>query len=111
MQSLEPYWGRQALDFVDAIEASKTSASVIAQFERMIGNLGFHAYIMAGIPTSGQSPPQLTIAKGWPAQWVELYNRENPSAVDPVSRHWFNTFNPFQREGAPYDRGDDRPAH
>jgi LuxR family quorum sensing-dependent transcriptional regulator len=111
MQSLEPYWGRQALDFVDAIEASKTSASVIAQFERMIGNLGFHAYIMAGIPTSGQSLRQLTIANGWPTEWFELYNRENLSAVDPVPRHCFNTLNPFEWKDAPYDRKYDRPAH
>src|SRR5260221_1793976 len=111
MQSLEPYWGRQALDFVDAIEASKTSASVIAQFERMIGNLGFHAYIMAGIPTSGQSLRQLTIANGWPTEWFELYNRENLSAVDPVPRHCFNTLNPFEWKDAPYDREYDRPAH
>ena len=27
MQSLEPYWGRQALDFVDAIGASKTTTA------------------------------------------------------------------------------------
>src|SRR5262245_49543808 len=69
MQGLEPYWGRRALDFVDAIEASKTAASVISQFEKMIGDLGFHAYIMAGIPAAGQTLAQLTIANGWPAEW------------------------------------------
>ena len=37
MTESEPYWGRRALDFVDAIEASKTTASVISQFEKMIG--------------------------------------------------------------------------
>jgi LuxR family quorum sensing-dependent transcriptional regulator len=46
MHHLEPYWGRRALDFVDAIEASDSRASVITQFEKMIGDLGFHAYIM-----------------------------------------------------------------
>jgi LuxR family transcriptional regulator, quorum-sensing system regulator BjaR1 len=111
MQNLEPYWGRQALDFVDAIEASKTTASVISQFEQMIGKLGFHAYIMAGIPTSGQSLKQLTVANGWPAEWFELYNRENLSAVDPVPRHCFRTLNPFEWKDAPYDRERDLPAH
>jgi LuxR family quorum sensing-dependent transcriptional regulator len=111
MQGLEPHWGRQALDFVDAIEASKTTASVVYQFERMIGNLGFHAYIMAGIPTSGQSLKQLTVANGWPAEWFELYNRENLSSVDPVPRHCFNTLNPFEWKDAPYDRERDQPAH
>jgi|SRR6266404_3897400 LuxR family quorum sensing-dependent transcriptional regulator len=111
MQNLEPYWGRRALDFVDAIEASKTTACVISQFERMIGNLGFHAYIMAGIPTSGQSLKQLTVANGWPAEWFELYDRENLSSVDPVPRHCYNTLNPFEWKDAPYDREYDKPAH
>src|SRR5258708_37811159 len=97
MQSLELYWGRQALDFVDAIEASKTSASVIAQFERMIGNLGFHAYIMAGIPTSGQSLRQFTIANGWPTERFEIFHRENQSSVDPGTRNLLHTFDPVQR--------------
>jgi LuxR family quorum sensing-dependent transcriptional regulator len=111
MKNLEPYWGRQALDFVDAIEASRTTACVISQFERMIGSLGFHAYIMAGIPTSGQSLRELTVANGWPAEWFELYNRENLSSVDPVPRHCFNTLNPFEWKDAPYDRECDQPAH
>lgn len=111
MQASEPYWGRQALDFVDAIEALKTTASVISQFERMIGKLGFHAYIMAGIPTPGQSLEQLTVANGWPAEWFELYNRENLSAVDPVPRHCFGTLNPFEWKDAPYDPEFDQPAH
>jgi LuxR family quorum sensing-dependent transcriptional regulator len=111
MQVLESYWGRRALDYVDAIEASKTTASVISQFEQMIGGLGFHAYIMAGIPMSGQSLKQLTIANGWPAEWFELYNRENLSAVDPVPRHCFGTLNPFEWKDAPYDSERDPAAH
>ncbi len=71
MQGLEPYWGRRALEFVDAIEASDSSACVISQFERIIGDLGFHGYIMAGIPTAGQSMAQTTIANGWPAEWFD----------------------------------------
>jgi LuxR family quorum sensing-dependent transcriptional regulator len=111
MQGLEAYWGRRALDFVDAIEASTTTACVVSQFEKMIGDLGFHAYIMAGIPTPGQSLAQLTIANGWPAEWFEMYNRENLCAVDPVPRHCFNTLNPFEWKDAPYDLEHDVAAH
>ena len=62
VQGEGPNWGRRALDFVDAIESAKTSAGVISQFGKMIGDLGFHAYIMAGIPSPGQSLAQLTVA-------------------------------------------------
>ncbi len=111
MQGLEPYWGRRALDFVDAIEASANSASVISQFERIIGDLGFHGYIMAGIPTAGQSLAQTTIANGWPAEWFELYNREGLCAVDPIPRHCFNVLNPFEWKDAPCDRDRDPAGH
>jgi LuxR family quorum sensing-dependent transcriptional regulator len=111
VQEAKPNWGRRALDFVNAIESAKTSAGVISQFGKMIGDLGFHAYIMAGIPAPGQSLAQLTVANGWPREWFELYNRENLSAVDPVPRHCLNTLNPFEWKEAPYDRMRDKPAH
>jgi LuxR family quorum sensing-dependent transcriptional regulator len=110
MQGIESYWGRRALDIVDAIEASATGASVISQFEKVIRDLGFHAYIMAGIPEPGQTLAQVTVANGWPLEWFELYNRENLSAVDPVPRHCFNTLNPFEWKDAPYDRERDVAA-
>jgi LuxR family quorum sensing-dependent transcriptional regulator len=111
MHVTEAYWGRRALDFVDAIEASKTAACVISQFEKVIRDLGFHAYIMAGIPTSGQSLGSLTLANGWPAEWYALYVRENLHAVDPVPRHCLSTLNPFVWSEAPYDREHDPRAH
>ncbi len=55
----------------------QTSASVVSLFEKMIGEFGFHAYIMAGIPSFGQSLGQVTLANGWPAEWFDLYNRGN----------------------------------
>jgi LuxR family transcriptional regulator, quorum-sensing system regulator BjaR1 len=111
MQGTEAYWGRRALEFVDAIEASSSSANVVSLFEKMIGEFGFHAYIMAGIPTFGQSLGQLTLANGWPAEWFELYNRSNLVAVDPIPRHCQNTLNPFLWTEAPYDRTADPAAH
>jgi LuxR family quorum sensing-dependent transcriptional regulator len=111
MQGMEAYWGRRALEFVDAIEASRTSASVISLFETMIGEFGFHAYIMAGIPLSGQSLGQLTLANGWPREWFELYNRGGLAAVDPIPRHCLQTLNPFLWTEAPYDRAHDHAAH
>src|ERR1700761_5848984 len=100
MSELEPYWGRRALDFVDAIEASKTAASVVRQFERVVHELGFQAYIMAGIPTPGQSLTELTIANGWPG-----------ARVDPIPRHCLSNLNPFEWKDIPYDRERDKSAH
>jgi LuxR family transcriptional regulator, quorum-sensing system regulator BjaR1 len=84
---------------------------VLTQFEKVIGDLGFNAYIMARIPTAGESLAQLTVANGWPSQWFELYNREKFNAVDPIPRHCFHTLNPFEWRDVPYDRERDPTAH
>ncbi|CCE11516.1 putative N-acyl homoserine lactone transcriptional regulator, LuxR-like [Bradyrhizobium sp. STM 3843] len=111
MDGTDAYWGRRALDFVDALESSTTSASVITQFERLIGEIGFRSYIIAGIPTSTQSLDQLMLANGWPAGWFEFYTRENLHMADPIPRHCLGTLNPFMWSEAPYDRERDRSAH
>jgi hypothetical protein len=52
-------WGRRALDFVDAVE--RLSAPDIVQlFEAEITACGFHAYIMAGLPSPGTLLSDLT---------------------------------------------------
>lgn len=79
-------WGRRALDFVDAVERLN-APGLVKLFESEIKACGFHAYIMAGLPAPGTALPELTLANGWPAEWFELYTRENFSVLDPVPRY------------------------
>jgi LuxR family quorum sensing-dependent transcriptional regulator len=106
----ESYWGKRSLDFVDAVRNAKQAVDVVALFETTILELGFHAYIMADVPTRGQSLEQLTVANGWPAEWFELYSRGNFSNSDPIPRHCFSTVNPFEWKDAPFDRQKDVEA-
>jgi LuxR family quorum sensing-dependent transcriptional regulator len=101
MQRTEADLGRRALDDVDAIDASTISASVISQFEKAIGDLGFHARIMAGIPKPGPSLDQLTPAHGWTSEWFELSARENLRAVDPIPQHGLGALDDFRRQALP----------
>jgi LuxR family transcriptional regulator, quorum-sensing system regulator BjaR1 len=103
-------WGRRALDFVDAVE-QLSSPGVVKLFESEINACGFHAYIMAGLPTPGAALPDLTLANGWPVGWFELYSRENFIALDPVPRHSASTIQPFEWSQARYDKDEDPAAH
>ena len=103
-------WGRRALDFVDAVERLNVPG-VVKLFESEIKACGFHAYIMAGLPAPGTALPELTVANGWPAEWFELYTRENFSALDPVPRYGASTVQPFEWSDARYDKEDDPAAH
>jgi LuxR family quorum sensing-dependent transcriptional regulator len=103
-------WGRRALDFVDAVERLN-APGVVELFESEIKACGFHAYIMAGLPAPGTALPELTVANGWPAEWFELYTRENFSALDPVPRYGASTVQPFGWSEARYDKDEDPAAH
>ena len=103
-------WGRRALDFVDAVERLN-APGVVRLFESEIRACGFHAYIMAGLPAPGTALADLTLANGWPAEWFDLYTRENFSALDPVPRYGASTVQPFEWSEARYDKDRDPAAH
>jgi LuxR family transcriptional regulator, quorum-sensing system regulator BjaR1 len=103
-------WGRRALDFVDAVERLD-APEVIQMFESEIKACGFHAYIMAGLPSPGTSLSDLTVANGWPPEWFEIYTRENFSVMDPIPRYGASTVQPFEWADARYDKDSNPAAH
>jgi LuxR family quorum sensing-dependent transcriptional regulator len=110
MADADRQWGRRALDFVDAVERLG-APDVIQMFEAEIKACGFHAYIMAGLPSPGTSLTDLTVANGWPPEWFEIYTRENFSVMDPVPRHGASTVQPFEWAEARYDKDSNPAAH
>ena len=110
MADADRQWGRRALDFVDAVERLG-APDVIQMFEAEIKACGFHAYIMAGLPSPGTSLTDLTVANGWPPEWFEIYNREDFSVMDPVPRHGASTVQPFEWAEAHYDKDSNPAAH
>ena len=110
MANVAQQWGRRALDFVDAVERLN-APGVIQLFEAEIKACGFHAYIMAGLPSPGTSLSDLTVANGWPPEWFELYTRENFSVMDPVPKYGASTVQPFEWSEAHYDKESNPAAH
>ena len=108
MADVTRHWGRRTLDFVDAVEGAE-----FAQCCQTIPirDQGLHACIMAGLPARGTALPDLTLANAWPAQWFELYTRENFSALDPVPRFGASTLQPFEWSEVRYEADDDPAAH
>ena len=103
-------WGRRALDFVDAVERLG-APEIIQMFEAEIKACGFHAYIMAGLPSPGTSLSDLTVANGWPPEWFEIYTRENFSVMDPIPQYGVSTVQPFEWAEARYDKDSNPAAH
>lgn len=107
----DKYWGVRALEFVDAVEAATTPVEVTRLFEKVIGECGFHAYVLAGLTVGGSELRDLMLADGWPAEWSSLYMKERYFADDPIPRHCLHMIEPFEWKDAPYDRAREPRAH
>ena len=106
-----PAMGEASSRFCGCGRAARARLTSFRLFEAEIKACGFHAYIMAGLPSPGTSLPDLTVANGWPPEWFEIYTRENFSAMDPVPHYGASTVQPFEWSEARYDKESNPAAH
>ena len=100
------HWGIRALEFVDAVEAARTSAEALNLFTQAIRQAGFSAYVMCGLPDAQTDFSNRMIADGWPAGWSDLFHKDNLARYDPVERHCLRTVEPFTWQEAPVAEDD-----
>jgi hypothetical protein len=77
-------YGRNALDFIEAIETLGTTDAVMNAMEKAFGRFGFETIILAGLPNPDQRFEQLVLAKRWPAEWFKTYTANNYIRDDPT---------------------------
>jgi LuxR family quorum sensing-dependent transcriptional regulator len=96
-------WAHRAFEFIDALEGCKTPHQILAEFQTVIRDMGFHALLITGLPNPGNRIEPLVLANGWPSGWYELYTERNFVAVDPVVAHCFRSLDPFEWKDVRYD--------
>jgi LuxR family quorum sensing-dependent transcriptional regulator len=96
-------YGRNALDFIEAIETLGTTDAVMNAMEKAFGRFGFETIILAGLPNPDQRFEQLVLAKRWPAEWFKTYTANNYIRDDPTVRLLRRSVYPFEWCEAPYD--------
>ena len=67
-------YGREALDFIEGLEAYRKVPDVMDALEAAFGRFGFETIIVTGLPNSDQCFAQMVLAKRWP---------EVPAISDP----------------------------
>jgi LuxR family quorum sensing-dependent transcriptional regulator len=100
---IDHYWGTRALEFVDQVEAATSPEALMALFARTIGEAGFSAFVMCGLPDAQTSFRDRILANGWPPEWSAIYLREELARHDPVERHCLHSVEPFDWSEARYD--------
>jgi LuxR family transcriptional regulator, quorum-sensing system regulator BjaR1 len=96
-------YGRDALDFVEALEAYTSVSDAMDALETGFGRFGFQTIIISGLPSPDQRIAQLVLANRWPAEWFKLYTDKNYDRVDPVVRMCRQSISPFEWSEAPFD--------
>jgi LuxR family transcriptional regulator, quorum-sensing system regulator BjaR1 len=98
-------YGREALDFIEGLEAYRRVPEAMNALEAAFGRFGFETIIVTGLPNPDQRFAQMVLAKRWPAEWFKLYTERNYDRFDPVVRMCRQSINPFEWSEAPYDAG------
>jgi LuxR family quorum sensing-dependent transcriptional regulator len=96
-------YGREALDFIEGLEAHRSVPATMDALEAAFARFGFEHIIVTGLPNPDQRFSQMVLAKRWPAEWFKLYTEKNYDRVDPVVRKCRQSVNPFEWSEAPYD--------
>ena len=96
-------YGREALDFIEGLEAYRRVPDAMDALSTAFGRFGFETIIVTGLPNPDQRFAQMVLAKRWPAEWFKLYTSNNYDRVDPVVRLCRQSINPFEWSEAPYD--------
>jgi LuxR family quorum sensing-dependent transcriptional regulator len=96
-------YGREALDFIEGLEAYNRVPDAMDALEAAFGRFGFEHIIVTGLPNPEQQFAQMVLAKRWPAEWFRIYTEKNYVRFDPVIRMCRQSVNPFEWSEAPYD--------
>jgi LuxR family quorum sensing-dependent transcriptional regulator len=96
-------YGRDALDFVEALEAYTSVSTAMDALEAGFGRFGFETIVVTGLPNPNQRLSQLVLAKKLPPEWFEIYTGNNYDRVDPVMRMSRQSIYPFEWSEAPFD--------
>jgi LuxR family quorum sensing-dependent transcriptional regulator len=96
-------YGREALDFIEGLEAHRSVPATMDALEAAFARFGFEHIIVTGLPNPDQRFSQMVLAKRWPVEWFKLYTAKNYDRVDPVVRKCRQSVNPFEWSEAPYD--------
>jgi len=103
-------YGREALDFIEGLEAYSRVPDAMGALEAAFGRFGFETIIVTGLPNPEQQFAQMVLAKRWPAEWFRLYTKNSYDRVDPVVRMCRQSVNPFEWSEAPYDAQEEPGA-
>jgi LuxR family transcriptional regulator, quorum-sensing system regulator BjaR1 len=88
-------YGRDALDFIDSVAEIAQLDALIKRLEEKLRSYGFGAFLITGLPGSGEDLAPLIMMNGWPRGWFQLYQQSNFILYDPMAARVQTVLDPF----------------
>lgn len=87
--------GRDALDFIAALNTLAEPSDIVAALRVKLSGYGFHAFLITGLPDYGDRIDPLVLVNGWPEGWFDLYLSRSFADHDPIAAHCKASIDPF----------------
>ena len=97
-----------ALDAVDAIAATTSTAGLYALLQQTFASFNIGHFIISGIPMPHERLERAVVLRAWPAGWFDMYTQNDYVRFDPTVRRCRTTTMPFEWSEAPVDPLDPR---
>ncbi len=83
MLSLPPRDGRDAFAFIETLDRLSDAAAVSDALQVMLARFGFEAFLLSELPANGQKFEEAVLTMRLPAEWFQIYTKEEYFRVDP----------------------------
>ena len=103
MTSVQAY--KEAFDFIAGLDALPDTEAVVAGTARIMDRYGVDYFIIAGLPETQFE--RAVLVSRWPAEFLDLYVRNDFIRFDPIARRCRRSRQPFEWTTTQYDNDPD----
>jgi LuxR family quorum sensing-dependent transcriptional regulator len=95
--------GRDAFAFIEALDHLPDAAAVSNALQCKLAQFGLDAFILGQLPDSGQKFEEAIVTERLPAEWFQIYTKEEYHRVDPILGHLRRSAKPVEWRDLRYD--------
>lgn len=103
MLSPLPNEDRDAFAFIETLDRLSDADTISDTLQRMLAQFGLDAFILSALPAGGQTFKEAIVTERLPAEWLQIYTKEEYFRVDPILGHLRRSAKPVEWRDLRYD--------
>ena len=102
---------QMTFETIERLGRAKRIEDIQYILRQIAAGYGYSAFLITGVPLPGETLAQHVLLNGWPAEWMEHYNKNDYVHFEPVANQIRSSVRPFRWSDVPYDRHDNPAGH